>query len=151
LSGSSDNGGEGDSSIIRASVLLVDLKRSDDVSSDNLSNNNSRGLVEGSLGCQDVSSDFSVLDVDGSLSDDVVNNSSGNSRERSTGDGNIISSSDVDGPRCLKVAVINGGVGELRELSSSQRDIVLSGSDVRASDEKSTPVDLSCNVISIGG
>jgi len=148
--GSSNSGGKSDSSIIRASVLLVDLKRSNDVSSNNLSDNNSRGLVDGSLWCQDVSRDFSVGNVDGSGSENVVNNSSGNGRERSSRKGNIISSSDVDGPRCLKVALINSGVSELSKLSRGQRDIVLSSSNIVTSEEKSTPVDLLDNIVGIG-
>jgi len=69
---------------IRASVLVVDLKSHDDVVSNDLSNDNSSSLVEGSSRGQEMSIESDIVNKDSSCSNNVDDNSSiGNSEESS--------------------------------------------------------------------
>lgn len=97
-----------------------------------------------------MSRNFGVGNSDGSNSKDVVNNSSGNSRERSSREGDISRSSDVDGPRSLQVAVVDGSVSELSELFRGQRDGVVEDGVVVTGDEETRPVDVLVDVVRLG-
>jgi len=146
-----DNGWNLDDGWLWAGVLLVDLEREDDVSSNNLSDDDSVGLVEGGKWCQEMSSHKGIVNVNVSGSDDVVDNSSWNGWERSSGDFNIGSSSDVDEPSGLEVAVSEGGVSELSNLSWGQRDNVISGRGRVTGDGQTRPLDGRLNIIWDGG
>jgi len=88
-------------------LSLVDLERSNDAIGNNLSEDDSRGLVDVVVRSKDRSIDLSVLDVEGSSrSDEVEDNGGSSSRERSTGDRHISSSFKVDDPSSVGVALV---------------------------------------------
>jgi len=129
-------------------LSLVNLERSNDVVSNNLSEDNSRGLVNVVVGGKDRSIDLGVLDVEGSSRSNKVQNDRGSrSRERSTSDAHISSSSKIDDPSSVGVALVKRDPGILAHLGLSQRDNVLSRAGIVASNVKSTPLDVLLNVI----
>lgn len=102
---------------IRASVLVVDLESHDDIACNNLSNDNSSGLIEGSSRSQKVGIELDVSNEDSSASDYVYNNSSVGDLEEVSGKDNISSSSNVHNPVGLEVAVLGDDICVLAHVS----------------------------------
>jgi len=147
-----NSGGQVNSSGVGAGVLLVDLERHRDISSNDLSDDNSSGLVDGVIRSQDVSADRGIGDRDSSSrSENVVNNSSADSRERVSSDANIISSGNVDNPVGLEVAVIDRGVSVSGHNVGGQGNVVNISGGILASKEQSRPLDGLVNVIGLRG
>lgn len=134
-----------------ASVLVIDLKSHDDIVSDDLSNDNSTSLVEGSLRGQKVSSQSDVSDVNGSRSDNVDDGSSVGDGEEISREGDISSSSDVHNPVSLEVAVLGNVVSRLSENLGGDRENVLIGSVGSAGKEQTSPLDSNIDVVGLGG
>jgi hypothetical protein len=132
-------------------LSLVDLERGDDVISNNLSEDDSRGLVDEVVRSKDRSIDLSVLDVEGSSrSDEVEDNRGSGSRERSTGDAHISSSFKVNDPSSVGVALVERDPGVLAHIGLGQRENVLSGRRIVASNVESAPLDGLLDVIGEG-
>jgi len=99
-----------------------------------------------------VSRNGGVVNSDSSSrSNNVVNNSSGNTRERVSVEIDVIVSNDVDNPVSLQVAVISGIVSERVHFTGSESQIVDSFVGIVARNEKSRPVDRLVDVISVSG
>jgi len=131
---------------------FVDLERGNDVVGNNLSEDDSRRLVDVVVGGKDRSIDLSVLDVEGSSrSNEVQDNRGSGSRERSTGDAHISSSSKVNDPSSVRVALRERDPGVLAHLGLSQRENVLKRAGIVASNVKSTPLDDRLDVIGESG
>lgn len=96
-----------------------------------------------------MSVDRSIMNEDGSLPNDVIDDSSRNSRERISSDDDIASSSNVDDPFGLEVASRDGRVGVLAHLGGSQRDDILIGIGSIASEEETRPLNVDGNVIGV--
>lgn len=120
------------------------------ISSNNLSNDNSTWFVNEVVGSEDSSVELDVFNVDGSSSsNNVVGNSGSGSRERSSSEGNISSSNDVDKPSSVVIASRDRDPGVLSHLSRSKRDVVIEGVLVLASQVESGPLDRDTDVISV--
>jgi len=126
----SSDSGKGDITGCLANIFLVDLEGEENVSNDYFSVDDSVSLVQEVVWSQKMSVEIGVVDIDGSSgSNDVVEDSSCWGGERSSGEGDIIGTNDVDDPVGLEVAVRGREVSNCSKVRGSDLNVisVLSG------------------------
>lgn len=132
--------GDGDSGVAGNAGGLVDLHQIDDISNNNLSDNDGSSLVKEVPWGQDVTSNSGSSDVDDSVrAQNVVDEATSDGGEGTTEEVNSSRTTNVDHPRSLEVAVVEGIVGDGVEDGVGDGDTV-SGRGLAVTVEEETTI-----------